>query len=160
MFAMTPRLSMQIEAVLRQAVQRAEARSVFLCDKGGNVVAQYATGHEDECADTISALAAGSFFATQELARIIGEGEFHCVFHQGGQSSLYMQSLVREMLMLVVFGKESNPGLVRLYANQAAKTVANLMDQSSRQAVSEPAGGGVRFEIDAHAQPFTRSRLA
>ncbi len=155
--SITPQLSMKIESILSGAIKRAEAKSIYLCDKGGNIVAQFSEGEDDARADNISALAAGSFFATQELARLIGEGGFHCVFHQGGDSSVYMQSLESEMLLLVVFGKESNPGLVRLYVSQAAKTVDQVVAAAESASLQEPASHGVEFKIDETAQPFTRS---
>ena len=155
--SISPQLSMKIESILSGAVKRAEAKSTYLCDKGGNIVAQYSIGADDARADNISALAAGSFFATQELARLIGEGGFHCVFHQGGDSSVYMQSLNCEMLLLVVFGRESNPGLVRLYISQAAKTVDQVVAAAESASIQSPASHGMEFKIDETVQPFTRS---
>lgn len=157
-FAMTPQLSMQLQHVLKNTTTRAEAKAIYLCDRGGNIVAQFAGTEDDPNADTISALAAGAFFAVQELARQIGEDGFHCVFHQGGNLSVYMQSMSMDMLMLVVFGKESNPGLIRLYASQACKAVDKLFAQSDPSgSVGSAAGFGLEFQIDEKAQPFSRS---
>jgi predicted regulator of Ras-like GTPase activity (Roadblock/LC7/MglB family) len=151
-FAMTTELSARVETFLQHVLDRAEARAVYLSDKGGNIIAQRSLD-EYPNEENISALAAGSFFATQELARLIGEGAFHCVFHQGGTTSVYMQSLEGELLMLVVFDKESNPGLVRLYANEAATSVERLLAEADRSNEGMPAFG-MEFEIDDTAQPF------
>jgi predicted regulator of Ras-like GTPase activity (Roadblock/LC7/MglB family) len=156
LFTMTPQLSLRIDAILKVVLQRAEGRSVYLCDKGGNIVSRFSQGADDPMADNISALAAGAFFATQELARLIGEGGFQCVLHQGGDLSVYMQSLSNEMLLLVVFGAESNPGLVRLYANQACRSVDALVEEADSVFLGADTLG-MEFEIDEAAQPFSRS---
>ena len=54
---MTEELCGKVDGVLKAIVERAEAQSVFLSDKGGNIVSQYVptpVGHEDN----IAALAA------------------------------------------------------------------------------------------------------
>ncbi|MCK5843958.1 MAG: roadblock/LC7 domain-containing protein, partial [Victivallales bacterium] len=104
--------SQEIEAILLDLLVRAEAEAIFLCDKGGNIVAQNTTeqyAHEEN----IAALAAGSFYATRELARLIGEPVFRYIFHRGDKTSIYMQNTIKDMLLLVVFGRQSNPGLVK-----------------------------------------------
>lgn len=154
-FTMTIELSLRVERLLRHLLERAEARAVYLSDKGGNIICQ-CTLEDIHNEENVSALAAGSFFATQELARLIGEGGFHCVFHQGGNISVYMQSLEGEMLMLVVFGQESNPGLVRLYANEAGRDIERLLADEDRSNQGLPAIG-MEFEINESAQPFSQS---
>ena len=151
-FAMTQELSARLDVVLKSVLDRAEAQAVYLSDRGGNIIALQAN-HEHPNQENISALAAGSFFATQELARLIGEGGFHCVFHQGGTSSVYMQSLENEMLMMVVFDKQSNPGLVRLYSNEAGSSIENVINSEDQSNQGMPALG-MEFEIDDTAQPF------
>jgi len=151
-FAMTHELSHQLDTVLQGVLDRSEAKAIYLSDKGGNIIAQRSESHYAN-EENMSALAAGSFFATQELARLIGEGGFHCVFHQGGNSSVYMQSLENEMLMLVVFNKESNPGLVRLYSTEAGSTLERLLKDEDQSNQGMPALG-MEFTIDATAQPF------
>ena len=98
---MTEEQTRRLDTVLITLRQRSEAQAVFLTDRGGNILAE----NKDQTyskEDNIIALAAGSFFATRELARLLGEPEFKCVFHQGSQTSVYMQSTASDLLMLVV----------------------------------------------------------
>ena len=37
-------------------------------------------------------------WTTRELARLLGEAEFQCVFHEGAKSSVYMQSTATDLL--------------------------------------------------------------
>jgi hypothetical protein len=64
-----------IEGQLAEFLKKSEAHWSALVDKGGNLFAQSGdTGTLD--LSILSALAAGSFAATHELARRLGESEF------------------------------------------------------------------------------------
>jgi predicted regulator of Ras-like GTPase activity (Roadblock/LC7/MglB family) len=151
--SMTEDLSSKTEAILKEIVERAEAQSIFLSDKGGNIVARHMRqthGHEDN----IAALAAGSFFATQELARLIGAGNFQRVLHQGSKVSVYMQNLGPEMLLLVVFGKDSNPGLVRLFTDKACGALEEVLAKAEEAAAT---GVGLHFSLNTSAEAFQQA---
>lgn len=151
-FTMTLEHNNLIENHLVELLVRAEAEAVFLCDRGGNILARKNTdsfGHQDN----IAALAAGSFFATRELARLIGEPEFQCVFHQGSKTSIYMQATVYDMLLLVVFGRDSNPGLVKLYSEESCRALGDALKKIQSNE-SQPT---TEFELDEHAEIFNRS---
>ena len=156
MLFMTPQLNMKLETVLKAAVRRAEAKCVYVCDRGGNIITQF-TPTELPLEDNLTALAAGSFYATQEVARMLGESGFQCVFHQGTNSSIYMQGLANDMVLLVVFGNESNPGLIRLYCGQASRVIDQLIASADNGSSTSVAGMGLQFEIDDTAQPFSRA---
>ena len=156
LFHLTPELNQKVESVLEHTVQRSEASSVYLSDKGGNIVSQFSRVGALQQEDNISALAAGSFFATQQLARLLGEDGFHCVFHQGDECSIYMQCLASEMVMLVVFGKDSNPGLVRLHASKACASLDAVLAEAEGAAPS-PGAIGLQFELNDSARPFSPS---
>jgi predicted regulator of Ras-like GTPase activity (Roadblock/LC7/MglB family) len=75
----------------------------------------------------IAALAAGSFAATRELARRIGEVEFNALYHQGNGSHIFMNSVDEETIMITVFGPRTTVGLVRFYSTGTAQQVALLL---------------------------------
>ena len=106
-----------MENQLSDLLVRSESEAVFLCNRGGYILA--ASAVEDyEHDDNIAALAAGSFYATREIASMVGEPEFRYVFHQGDKKSIFMQTTAMDLLLVVVFGESSNPGLVRLCADE------------------------------------------
>jgi len=152
--AITEDLHLRLENTLTDLLVRAEASAVYLCDRGGNILAQ-STSAPCDGEENIAALAAGSFYATREVARLLGEAEFRCVFHQGERMSVYMQSTAGDMLVLVVFGRESNPGLVRLYANESCLNLDRQMQAA--QTPAQRQGPPPVFEIDYTKQPFTRA---
>jgi predicted regulator of Ras-like GTPase activity (Roadblock/LC7/MglB family) len=131
-FNLSVEKSTEIEAVLLDLLVRAEAGAVFLCDRGGNILVQNTT-EEYQHEENIAALAAGSFFATRELARLIGEPVFQYIFHRGERTSIFMQQSAGDTLLLVVFGKESNPGLVKLYADETCRSLKKLIESAMTQ---------------------------
>lgn len=115
-----------LDAILAEFVHKAEGDLTIVIDRGGNVISQFG---EREAVDVtiMAALAAGSFAATCELARRIGEVEFNALFHQGNSGHIFMNSVDDETIMIAVFGKRTTVGLVRFYAAQAAQNLAALL---------------------------------
>jgi len=115
-----------IDNILADYIQKSEADLAVVVDKGGNVLAQY--GDLDVIDVTIiGALAAGSFAATKELAKRIGEVEFNALFHQGNGTHMFMSSVDEDTIMITVFGSETTIGLVRFYSTGAAKSLAGIL---------------------------------
>ena len=115
-----------IDAVLQDYLQKSESDLTVIIDKGGNVISQFGD-HEVMDVTIIAALAAGSFAATKELARRIGEVEFNALYHQGNGSHIFMNSVDDDTIMITVFGKETTVGLVRFYSTTASQSLAALM---------------------------------
>lgn len=143
-----------LDSVLGDFLKKAEAELTVVIDRGGNVISQ--------CGDMtamdvtiVAALAAGSFAATRELARRIGEVEFNALYHQGNGSHIFMNSVDDETIMITVFGPRTTVGLVRFYSTGAAQQVAQLLQSVNKNAhgFSFEAGdvsGGEVFADPAH----------
>lgn len=151
--SMSAEQNQQMEQLLTGLLHKAEALAVFLCDRGGNILAQHCAANYPQ-EDTIAALASGSFYATRVLAELLGESEFKQAIHQGAETSMYMQSMRCDMMILTVFGRDSNPGLVKLYCNEVCQAIDRLAAQES--IVTQGATSGNSFEMDAGKQIFTR----
>src|SRR6202043_3401147 len=114
-----------LDGVLGEFLKKAEADLTVVIDRGGNVISQF--GDMDVMDVTvIAALAAGSFAATRELARRIGEVEFNALYHQGNGAHMFMNSVDDDTIMITVFGAGTNVGLVRYYSVAAAQSVAAI----------------------------------
>lgn len=144
--------SQKVEKLLQSLIEKAEAKSIFLTDRGGNILVWSTIEQNYNHEDNIAALAAGSFFATRELAKLIGEPEFKCVFHQGAGRSVFMQSTTTDLLLLVVFGDDSNPGLVKLYSNEAIIALDSFLKDTDER--TPPGASNVKFEIDKSKSLF------
>lgn len=115
-----------LDGVLGDFLKKAEAELTVVIDRGGNVISQF--GDMDAMDVTvIAALAAGSFAATRELARRIGEVEFNALYHQGNGSHMFMNSVDDETIMITVFGSRTTVGLVRFYSATTAQSVATVL---------------------------------
>ncbi|HEV2995380.1 MAG TPA: roadblock/LC7 domain-containing protein, partial [Chthoniobacterales bacterium] len=112
-----------LDGVLADFLKKTEAELTIVIDRGGNVISQF--GDMDLMEVTIvAALAAGSFAATRELARRIGEIEFNALYHQGNGRHVFMNSVDDDTIMITVFGSRTTVGLVRFYSAAAAQNVA------------------------------------
>ncbi len=125
----------QLTRDLDELLANAEARNVLLCDRGGNVIVSCGDS-ELENMDMVSALVAGSFAATKQLALVLGEQEFTAVFHQGAKISIFISGVGEEVLLLALFSDETNAGLVKMYALTACRKFISLFrDIMSREQI-------------------------
>ena len=137
-----------LDGVLGDFLKKAEADLTVVIDRGGNVISQFG---DISLMDVtiIAALAAGSFAATKELARRIGEIEFNALYHQGNGNHIFMNSVDDDTIMITVFGRRTTVGLVRFYSAAAAQGVANILKSLSRN------GHGLEFDAsDITALPI------
>ena len=127
-----------IEQRLADFLSKSEAQWSALVDKGGNLFAQSGdTGNLD--LSILSALAAGSFAATHELAKRLGESEFSALYHEGLGQHILMSALHHECLLVTIFGERTNIGLVRFYAQQVTFALNELLQQArEKEAVAAP----------------------
>jgi predicted regulator of Ras-like GTPase activity (Roadblock/LC7/MglB family) len=120
-----------LDAVLAEFLKKTESDLTVVIDRGGNVISQYGDMSAIDVT-IIAALAAGSFAATQELARRIGEVEFNALYHQGNGSHIFMNSVDDDTIMITVFGPRTTVGLVRFYSATTGQSVADLLQSLSR----------------------------
>lgn len=127
----------RIDRCLEEFLKLSSARCAVLVDRDGHEVGK--RGEIDGFAvDTIAALAAGSFAATRQMAKLIGEGEFSSLYHQGARDHLLIQLVGDRSLLTIVFNEKTTLGMVRLYAVEAAKHLeAIYAEASERPALDE-----------------------
>jgi len=136
------RLDSEIDTFL----ELSKARCVLLVDRDGHLVTrrgESVKSHED----TISALIAGSFAATKEMARLMGENEFAILFHQGQRDSLQLQLIGERTLMAALFDGRTNLGMVRFYAQETAERIEAILVEIR----AEDRGTGLTEEFGAGA---------
>ena len=136
-----------LDGVLADFLNKSEADLTVVIDRGGNVISQYGDMTVIDVT-IIAALAAGSFAATKELARRIGEVEFNALYHQGNGNHIFMNSVDDDTIMITVFGRRTTVGLVRFYSVTTATAVGTLLRSLSRE------GHGFHFDAsDITATP-------
>ena len=142
-----------LDAVLGDFLKKADAELVVVVDRGGNVISQFGDVAALDIT-TVAALAAGSFAATKELARRIGEVEFNALYHQGNGSHVFMNSVDDDTIMITVFGGRTTVGLVRFYSIATGQAVSELL-----RSLNCESGHGFSFEAgDVTATPILADR--
>ena len=126
----------RISEACERLVRDANARSVFLIDKDGQLIA--ASG-DVGAVDTASlaSLAAGNIAATGGLARLLGEKEFPQLTHEGDKESLHLSLVGNRWILVVIFDDRSSLGLVRLRVRRAGEA----LDKVSEQMQARRSGG-------------------
>jgi len=146
-----------INAILDAFLKQSAAKCSLLVDKDGHMVTWRGQSKKIDL-DTISALVAGSFAATREMAKLLGEEEFSALFHQGKSDNIQLSLVGDRALLTSIFDESTTVGMVRLYAAEAAKRLAALFKKKAADAPSDPRNGPPT-EPDAAFTKSTASAL-
>lgn len=127
----------RINQILLEFLKLSEAKCAVLIDKDGHQVTRVGdVGSYDM--DTISALGAGSFAATKEMARLLGEEEFSVLFHQGKRDNIQLSIVGDRALMAVIFDEQTTIGMVRLYANESSARLNKVFGEIAKRRAEHP----------------------
>ena len=133
-------------SILRKLLVDASAKVVFLVDKNGTLLASAgdAVGFDTT---SLASLAAGNIAATGGLANLIGEKEFSILFHEGERDNMHLSVVAERLILVIVFGRRSSVGLVRLRVRQASARLAAVM--ALALAASDAETGGIEELTEA-----------
>lgn len=107
-----------------------ESDACILCDSAGNVLDL--EGKEPHNSALVTALAAGVYGASRELARMLGQEEFESVLNQGETTNIFFQSVTEDLLLVTVFSETASTGLVKLHADRAATLMRETLTRPQR----------------------------
>ena len=77
----------------------------------------------------VAALVAGSYAATREMARLLGEEEFSVLFHQGKRDNIQLTLIGDRTILATVFDERTTIGMVRLYAKEASVKLGSIFEE-------------------------------
>lgn len=126
----------QIEKLLEEYLKLSNAKGVFLIDKEGHLVTSKG-GVSKINPDTLSALVAGSFAATKEMARILGETEFSVMFHQGEKDHIHISLVGDRAITATIFDEKTTVGMINLYSKELSAKLEKIFDIATRRVVQE-----------------------
>jgi predicted regulator of Ras-like GTPase activity (Roadblock/LC7/MglB family) len=138
----------EIDQELDGFLELSGARCALLVDRSGHMVTRRGTSL-DGSLESVAALAAGSFSATREMARLLGEGEFNHLFHQGSRESIQISAVGDRSLFVIVFDDHSNLGLVRFYAEESSARLKEIFASISLQ--EDKGDGGLSDDFSSKA---------
>ncbi len=106
--------------------------AVLLVSSSGRVIASnIRTGWRGDTT-LLSTLAASSFSAANEMARILGEGEhFRMVLHEGAQHNIFVSTVTPRYFLVVVFEKGVALGMVRIFTKKSVAELAVVLNEEN-----------------------------
>ncbi len=139
-----------VAAPLSELVRESAARVALVMTSSGQVIGQHGfTRSLDVMA--AAALGAGILATTGELAQLVGSDRgFGAVVHQGAVQGVWLAEFDTprgKWVTLIVFGRESTVGLVRMFFERFAAAVAAATPPPSTQ--REVLAEGFERELDA-----------
>jgi predicted regulator of Ras-like GTPase activity (Roadblock/LC7/MglB family) len=137
---------------LNTFLKNANAQCALLVDKDGHLVTKEGQSATFDV-DTISALVAGSFAATKQMAKLLGEEEFSIMFHQGKKDNIQLSVVGDRTILAVIFDDRTTLGMVRLYSSQVSAKLGEVFKEISRrktegEKISQDFGNAARGKLD------------
>jgi predicted regulator of Ras-like GTPase activity (Roadblock/LC7/MglB family) len=137
---------------LNAFLKNSNAQCALLVDKDGHLVTKEGESKTFDV-DTISALVAGSFAATKQMAKLLGEDEFALMFHQGKKDNIQLSLVGERTILAVIFDDRTTLGMVRLYSSQVASKLGQVFhDIADRkrdgEKISQEFGEAARGKLD------------
>lgn len=117
----------RISVVLKELLSLSGARCALLIDKEGHMVTREGSAGGFDT-DSLSALVAGSFAATKEMAKMLGEEEFSVMFHQGQRDNIQLTLIEDRTILTVIFDDSTQLGMIRLYTQEANKKLREVLE--------------------------------
>jgi predicted regulator of Ras-like GTPase activity (Roadblock/LC7/MglB family) len=122
----------QVNEILRELVTSTRSDFALFCDANGNPITHHGKQHVVNLSG-LSALAAGNFAATSEMARVVGEKEgFKFIFQEGERRNLFLCNVGFNFLLAIIFDKAVALGLVRIFANKAVESLKQVLDKAAQ----------------------------
>lgn len=112
------------------------ARCAVLIDKEGHLVTRRGEAASTSM-ESLSALVAGTFAATRQMARLLGEEAFATMSHQGARQSIQVSMVGERTLLAIVWDERTNLGLVRFYAQETIKRLERIFQDIAARPISE-----------------------
>jgi predicted regulator of Ras-like GTPase activity (Roadblock/LC7/MglB family) len=120
-----------IKDVLNRLKDETKARYILLVEKSGQMITS--VGEESPFSMPLSALVAGAFASTREIAKLLGETEFNVMFQQGKTRNIYISALKTQDLLTVVFDESAMLGIVKLktkqISDQLGDEISNMLNK-------------------------------
>lgn len=118
-----------ISEILSELASKTRARTIIFSDMNGHPITQRGTSADINISN-MSALAAGGFSATAEIAKLIGERkQFKFIFHEGENHNVYFSNVGDNFLLILIFNSQTALGMIRIYTKRAIDALNDLIYQ-------------------------------
>lgn len=119
-----------IKKYLGELYSKTRAKAVLYADMAGQIIGE--RGDTGEMNTTVlSALAAGDFAATAEIAKLVGEGDrFKLHFHEGENKNVYLTNVGNQFFLIIIFDASVALGMVRVYTKKAVESLLAVIAEA------------------------------
>lgn len=138
----------EINGILDEFIDRTQAKAVLVIDKEGHLVTRKGFTQSIDTT-SISALVAGSFASTREVARMLGEEEFSVIFHQGKKESIHVSLIGERCMGVIIFDDRTTVGMVRIFAQELSDKLGKVLKKASEK---QDSGDGPDIGDDFHSE--------
>jgi len=128
--SISPEQFQKILGCITALSEKLRVKAVLLADRSGRLIVQKCEETFEADPSVISSLVAGSFGASNELARLLGEkGRFNMVLHEGLGRSVFICSVTGEYFLVVIFETQVALGMVRMLTRRAVAELEPVLAQ-------------------------------
>ncbi len=130
-----------IRNILSDLKTNTNAEIIFITDSEGHCIAS--TGEmEDSRLNSISSLIAGSIAAVNSIAQMLSIGKFGTILTESEQKSLHVSLINEKTMLIVMFDKSSNLGIIRFRVKNAAQELEKVFIQINEKLKSSAISEG------------------
>jgi len=122
-----------VTQILDEFLRRSQAQLAIFADMNGYPVASRGDAENIDMS-ALTALAAGDFAATAEMASIIGhDGRFKFIYHEGTTRSIYLCAVSEDYFLLVVYETRVALGIIRVLSHYAVEKIGQHIHELSQE---------------------------
>jgi len=119
----------KINGTVNDLCSRLKAHVVVFADMNGYPISFCGDTKRIEI-NNLTAVGAGTFSATTEMAHLIHEKkQFKFIYHEGDSQNIYLCNVGEDYLMIVVFSKSTAVGMVRALTAHAVEKLSGLLSE-------------------------------
>jgi predicted regulator of Ras-like GTPase activity (Roadblock/LC7/MglB family) len=119
----------KLSAICNSLQRGTYAKAVFLIDKDGQLLASSGET-QDLDVTSLASLTAGNIAATGGLAELLGEKEFVIQSNEGEHENVNISIVPPRAILLIIFDRRSNLGLVRLRVRSASQEMTKVLEEA------------------------------
>jgi predicted regulator of Ras-like GTPase activity (Roadblock/LC7/MglB family) len=122
----------QLDDVLSELLERTEATTALIIDKGGFLITHQGDGDQFDLT-TIAALASGAYMANQTIANLVHETNFNSVYQQGEKYSMFVICADEHSLLVVIFEAHLSVGVVKYFSEPTVYKIAKQLNEAKQR---------------------------
>jgi len=125
----------EVSAQLAKLAAKLHVSALFMVNSSGQIIARKVRDRRITSA-TLATLAASTYSAGTEMARILGErNNFKMVLHEGVDKNVFVSSITKDYFLIVVFKKGVATGMVRIFTRKTIEELKPLVSPTDESEV-------------------------